>query len=419
MCFDAAMRMSTKRLVVRRFVRSSIVFAYFLLLPTTFFGFMFEMEGAVLAVTAVAFSVPTLLAVLASRTRTLRVVPITPELQDRSLHPPSPKNSATPTSWLHLMSHNSANSMYQNFLNVFSCIIYIRACYSLSYEEDETGNFTYQLVDTPFALRAFELAECFCAITIGFDLFLRAQQKVELNSYFFIDFLAFTTFLSTSQVAPASAMKEHLFNSYVASGIFRFLRLRRTLKKLDVFESKTDVIVHFPNRNFIIKWRSAGMIILALRVTQYILFSTSLIMFAEFPCSKLEPLKCNENFRIFHRSLYFIIVTLATVGYGDMVPCTDLGVICLFFIVLIGAACVPLAVQQFLNLYRDETMEESKSNTQEILLSKVLDRLERIEGMLKEETKVVETFEQALIENTLAMDDVVACRCKLDLKPMT
>jgi uncharacterized membrane protein len=44
----------------------------------------------------------------------------------------------------------------------------------------------------------------------------------------------------------------------------------------------------------------------------------------------------------FHRSLYFIIVTITTVGYGDFVPRTDLGRAFVVGIILLAFACLPV-----------------------------------------------------------------------------
>lgn len=387
--------------LLKRLLRAFALFIFFLALPIYFFGSFFNMQSEVLVVAGVAFFIPCLLAFLAKRSR-IRIAPADDLAADPSPPPDlPPQPPASPkvrtTRWLDIISHNSANTWYQNLLIIFSCIVYVRACYSLKYvDEAGEGDFTYYLDDTPFNLSAFEIAECFLAVTFGFDLFMRVhfgkdKYQFQLNTYFFVDMLAFASYLATAQMAPTATTKVHLYNAYVGSGIFRFLRLRKTLKKLDIYEKQRDVVVKFYTKTYVLTWRSAGMIILALQVGQYILSSCSMIMFAEFPCMLLEPEHCNENFHYFHRTLYFIVVTLSTVGYGDMSPCTDFGVVVLTLIVVIGALNVPLAVQQFHNLWLggrvDETAEEIAALHEQT--TQILKGLDVLERLAREEEKLL------------------------------
>lgn len=394
-------------LLCKKSLRAFGLFGFFIAFPILYFWSFFDLQSAVLIVAGVAFLIPSLLAIIAKKSRNLRIAPI----DDRPSFSQAPETSLpfssaeTPSRWLEMVAHNSVNTWYQNLLIVLSCVVYVRACYSLNYDDEEGNgeNFTYHLEDTPFNLSAFEISECFLAVTIGYNMFMRAtfrreQHPFQLNTYFFVDILAFVSFLATAQMAPTVSTRVHMYNAYVASGIFRFLRLRRTLKKLDIYEKQRDVVIKVYNKRYILSWRSAGMIILGLRVGQYILSSASLMMFAEYPCAILEPEHCDENFHYFHRTLYFIVVTLSTVGYGDMTPSTDLGLIFLTLIILVGALNVPLAVQQFHDLWQSDQPDftSQKLDTLQQQVAKVLQNIDNLETLMREEE---EKFKKNVSEN--------------------
>lgn len=58
--------------------------------------------------------------------------------------------------------------------------------------------------------------------------------------------------------------------------------------------------------------------IVGTKVILYLMASSAMIMFAEFPCLGVADNvdKCNPYFMKFHRTLYYVCVTLATVGFG-------------------------------------------------------------------------------------------------------
>ena len=56
------------------------------------------------------------------------------------------------------------------------------------------------------------------------------------------------------------------------------------------------------------------------------------------------------GFGSFHQTLYFIVVTLSTVGYGDMSPTTEIGRVAIMFIIMTGLVVVPLQTSRVVEL---------------------------------------------------------------------
>lgn len=57
-----------------------------------------------------------------------------------------------------------------------------------------------------------------------------------------------------------------------------------------------------------------------------------------------------KNYIQFHDSLYFVIVTLLTVGYGDDYPKTELGKIIVLFIIIFTIVLIPKQTNELLRL---------------------------------------------------------------------
>ena len=68
-----------------------------------------------------------------------------------------------------------------------------------------------------------------------------------------------------------------------------------------------------------------------------------------------------DNFWAFHNTLYFIIVSLSTVGYGDMSPSTELGRGVMTFIICAGLVIVPLQTSRVVELAGLERKVHSQS----------------------------------------------------------
>lgn len=229
---------------------------------------------------------------------------------------------------------------------------------------------------TPASAKVSILAKTKNFLTLHLDNYgSKAGIRIE-GTLFFLNFLAvllfiiethhptglFLTVLTTSEivlisifileyaarfwVAPRKA--KHFFNTYSLIDlvailpilvhfanlaffrIFRILRLFRMLRVLRfqrIFKSKNTMFGRLNDSQLII-------IRLVLSVFTIILISSGLIWTIE---SKVNP----EKVSTLWDAMYFSIVTLATVGYGDITPISPLGKIVTIIMILSGLALIP------------------------------------------------------------------------------
>ena len=52
----------------------------------------------------------------------------------------------------------------------------------------------------------------------------------------------------------------------------------------------------------------------------------------------------------FHEMVYFVVVTLATVGYGDIVPVTELGRVCVIVLIVLAVVLIPKQTNELIRL---------------------------------------------------------------------
>jgi voltage-gated potassium channel Kch len=89
-------------------------------------------------------------------------------------------------------------------------------------------------------------------------------------------------------------------------------------------------------------------------INQIILVATGLIVFGATFYHIVEKLSWLDAF-------YFTVITLATVGYGDIVPHTNLGKLFTIFYVIVGIAVfVALARAVVLRIYQRQIARRNK-----------------------------------------------------------
>ena len=119
---------------------------------------------------------------------------------------------------------------------------------------------------------------------------------------------------------------------------FKIVRITRLLRILRIFKvirysSKIQVL-----GRVLRKERNVLLSVLAIAI--FYVFLTALIMFNAEP--HINPVTGAVTFEDFFDALYWATVTLTTVGYGDMIPATDLGRFISMVSSLFGVAIIAL-----------------------------------------------------------------------------
>ena len=117
--------------------------------------------------------------------------------------------------------------------------------------------------------------------------------------------------------------------------IFKFIRYSESIQVLErVFRKEKNVLLT-------VLW-----------IAVFYVFLTALIMFNAEP--HINPVTGEPTFKTFFDALYWATVTLTTVGYGDMVPVTEVGRIVSMISSLFGVAVIALPSGVITASYLDE-----------------------------------------------------------------
>ena len=119
---------------------------------------------------------------------------------------------------------------------------------------------------------------------------------------------------------------------------FKILRITRLLRILRLFKlirysDKIEVL------GKVIR-KEKGVLLTVLGIAVFYVFVTALIMFNVEP--HVNPVTGATTFATFFDALYWATVTLTTVGYGDMIPATDIGRFVSMLSSLFGVAIIAL-----------------------------------------------------------------------------
>lgn len=139
--------------------------------------------------------------------------------------------------------------------------------------------------------------------------------------------------------------------------IFRITRLLRTLRLFKFFRysDKIKVLASVINKE-------KGVLFSVLGIAVFYVFLTALIMFNAEP--HLNPITGEATFRDFFDALYWATVTLTTVGYGDMVPVTDIGRFISMLSSLFGVAIIALPSGVITASYLEELRSQKQKGNE-------------------------------------------------------
>jgi voltage-gated potassium channel len=140
--------------------------------------------------------------------------------------------------------------------------------------------------------------------------------------------------------------------------IFRITRLLRILRlfKLIRYSDKIRVL------GKVIR-KEKGVLLTVLGIAVFYVFLTALIMFNAEP--HINPVTGATTFEDFFDALYWATVTLTTVGYGDMIPVTDIGRFVSMLSSLFGVAVIALPSGVITASYLEELRSLKQKNEEE------------------------------------------------------
>lgn len=130
--------------------------------------------------------------------------------------------------------------------------------------------------------------------------------------------------------------------------ILRFLRLFRYSNKIQILGK--------------VLYREKGVLLTVLGIAVLYVFITALVMFNAEP--HVNPVTGATTFENFFDALYWATVTLTTVGYGDMIPVTDIGRFVCMLSALFGMVIIALPSGVITASYLEE-LRSSREKKQE------------------------------------------------------
>ncbi|CAF3440131.1 unnamed protein product [Rotaria sp. Silwood2] len=186
-------------------------------------------------------------------------------------------------------------------------------------------------------------------ICIGFftiELFLRLFSTPSLSMYFkkfmnWIDIIAVVPFYITNTINLVNQFGYQNINIYNSFALLRVLRCVRIFKFYRVFKNIKTIRVLAVT----VKESMLDFLILAITLTlMAFLFGAAVHL--------IESTNGNSNFDSILKATYWGIVTITSVGYGDIVPVTALGRLTAVLCALTGVGTVGMLVSILVDRYQ-------------------------------------------------------------------
>lgn len=153
-------------------------------------------------------------------------------------------------------------------------------------------------------------------------------------------------------ILPALSLINRGFKILRITRLLRILRLFKLIRYSDKIEVLGKVIR-----------KEKGVLLTVLGIAVFYVFVTALIMFNVEP--HVNPVTGAATFATFFDALYWATVTLTTVGYGDMIPATDIGRFVSMLSSLFGVAIIALPSGVITASYLEELRNLKKNKKDE------------------------------------------------------
>ena len=189
-----------------------------------------------------------------------------------------------------------------------------------------------------------------------------ADFRLKKNSWSFVIY-PFTgwAIIDLLSILPGLSLLGRGFKIFRVTRLLRILRLFKFIR----YSEKIQVLGRVIRKE-------KGVLLTVLGIAVFYVFLTALIMFNAEP--HINPVTGEKTFRDFFDALYWATVTLTTVGYGDMVPVTDIGRFISMLSSLFGVAVIALPSGVITASYLEELRDEKNKKHESVVDLESLDR---------------------------------------------
>lgn len=256
---------------------------------------------------------------------------------------------------LSLLLRPWVREVYQLALTLTGIASWASAKISLIDRPGDPKHLTYEFDDPPDLFRDVEWFY-FCSIALAATFaalrrLRRAKTRFQPKLWVFLDVIDLGCMISM-------VIKARVYSPYLLGGVFRFVRALR-------FERTTYAMFA---RDGLFHWNGVLVryYLLLLKLCVGVAAFGALISAVEYPCAPLAVRKndmkqfadCNDWFKRFDQCLYFLVITLATIGYGDMYPATIQGRIVMILLLLFVLAMFPALTAHLQELADGDDMSQ-------------------------------------------------------------
>ena len=178
-----------------------------------------------------------------------------------------------------------------------------------------------------------------------------ADYRLQKKGWSFV-FYPFTgwAIIDLLSILPGLSVLGRGFKIFRVTRLLRILRLFKFVRYSDKIQVLGKVIR-----------KEKGVLLTVLGIAVFYVFLTALIMFNAEP--HINPETGATTFEDFFDALYWATVTLTTVGYGDMIPVTDIGRCVSMLSSLFGVAVIALPSGVITASYLDELRAEKTNKS--------------------------------------------------------
>ena len=197
-------------------------------------------------------------------------------------------------------------------------------------------------------------------VTVSFlivDYFLRwitADYRLRKKGWSFVIY-PFTgwAIIDILSILPGLSLLGRGFKIFRVTRLLRILRLFKFIRYSDKVQVLGRVVQ-----------KEKGILLTVLGIAVFYVFLTALIMFNAEP--HVNPVTGITTFEDFFDALYWATVTLTTVGYGDMIPVTDIGRFISMLSSLFGVAIIALPSGVITASYLEELRSMKKGKQKDV-----------------------------------------------------